>query len=126
MDHVMQVNAEHTLKSCLWYGANLKGDQAREEYMDVVRREFADAMGAAGHPDGACLIVEGTSGDELAMPVEVVPSHRRVFFSPEAISHVPHLIVRYGATPCGAPPRDGTKLLFGVDDDWGRLRRDSH
>lgn len=72
----------------------------------MLREHFADALGAAGRPDGA------------------VPE--AVFFSPAAIAAVPHLIVVCGAEPSPPPDRVCATLLVGKQSDWDLLPRALH
>lgn len=42
---------------CLWYRAALRDDLIAAGQVSMIREQFADALGAAGWPDGACLFL---------------------------------------------------------------------
>jgi hypothetical protein len=92
----------------------------------MLGEHFADALGAAGWPDGACLFLSGrhaagttTGADDRAVP-------EAVFFSPAAIAAVPHLIAVCGAEPSPPPHRACATLLVGQQSDWDLLPRGLH
>jgi hypothetical protein len=92
----------------------------------MIREHFADALGAAGWPDGACLFLSGrhAAGTRPGRDDGVVPE--AVFFSPAAIVEVPHLIVVCGAEPSAPPDRAGATLLVGKQSDWDLLPHELH
>lgn len=102
--------------SCLWYRAEMSARQ-----IPMLREHFADALGAAGWPDGACLFLSGGhttaagTGDDDSAAVEAV------FFSPAAIAAVPHLIAVCEAAPSPPPARVCATLLVGTESDWNLL-----
>jgi len=98
--------------SGVWYRAALSGEQVASGYVMAIRDQFAEAMTAAGDPDGACLFAT-TEGDA-------------VYFSPLSVSAVPHLIALLEAQPSPPPERSGASLLVGSDKDWDLLPRTIH
>jgi hypothetical protein len=92
----------------------------------VLTEHFADVLGAAGWPDGACLFL---SGDRIARrgprKDDSVVSEA-LFFSPVAIAVVPHLIAMCGAEPSHPPARAGATLLVGKQSDWDLLPHGLH
>jgi hypothetical protein len=87
---------------------------------------FADALEAAGWPHGACLFL---SEDRLSKARQgkdhsAVPA--AIFFSPAAITAVPHLIAMCGAEPSPPPDRDYATLLVGIQSDWDLLPQGLH
>ena len=103
------------MTSRVWYRAVLSADQVAAGHVNRISKLFAEALGAAGDPAGACLFV--TSPDAQS---------DMVFFSPAAVSSVPHLIAEYGAEPSGPPEREVAELLVGQDRDWKLLARTTH
>jgi hypothetical protein len=97
--------------SRLWYRARLADSCLGAQHVPVIGEHFADALGAADWPDGACLFVSGTD---------------TLFFSPTAIAAVPHLIVACGAEPSPPPDRACATLLVGRQSDWDLLQRELH
>jgi hypothetical protein len=97
--------------SGVWYRAALTAEQLSSGYMMAVRDQFAEAVTAAGDPDGACLF---TTGDDL------------VYFSPASVSAVPHLIAMLDAQPSPPPERAGASLLAGAQKNWDLLPRTIH
>ena len=97
--------------SGVWYRAALTAEQLSSGYMMAVRDQFAEAVTAAGDPDGACLF---TSSDDA------------VYFSPASVSAVPHLIAMLDAQPSPPPERTGASLLAGVQKNWDLLPRTIH
>jgi hypothetical protein len=96
------------------------------QHVPVLRDHFADALGAAGWPDGACLFLSGrhTARKRSGEHDSAVPE--AVFFSPAAIAAVPHLIVVCGAAPSPPPDRTRATLLVGKQSDWNLLPRELH
>jgi hypothetical protein len=88
--------------------------------------QFADALGAAGWPEGACLFLSGrhTTGTRPIEDDSLVPE--AVFFSPVAIAAVPHLIALYAAEPSPPPDRACVTLVVGKQSDWDLLPRGFH
>ena len=113
--------------SGLWYRAALSDERIATEYVAAIREQFADALKAAGWPDGACLFV--TSRDTRAGRAhkdEKAVKAAAVFFSPASISEVPHLIAVCGAEPSPPPDRACATLLVGTQTDWDLLPRRTH
>lgn len=115
------------MSSGMWYRAPLSGEQVAEGHVEIARRLFAAAMDDARAPAGACLFVTShdtrpseDSADETADNADAL------FFSPQAISAVPHLIAQYGARPSEPPDRSRAALLVGAVEDWDLLPRSSH
>jgi hypothetical protein len=101
----------------LWYQAALRHDGI-DELVSLLREQFTAAVEAAGWPEGACLFcVTGEAGNETAP---------QLFFSPAAISAVPHLIAACGAEPSPPPDRARATLLVGKQTDWDLLPHVSH
>jgi hypothetical protein len=92
----------------------------------MLRQHFADALAAAGWPDGACLVLttRQTSGKKVCDDDSAVAE--AVFFSPAAIAAVPHLIAVCGAVPSPPPDRECSILLVGKQSDWDLLPRGTH
>jgi len=92
----------------------------------MFREHFADALEAAGWPDGACLFLSGrhTAGKRTAKDDSAVPE--ALFFSPAAIAAVPHLLAVCGAQPSPPPDRACATLLVGTQSDWDLLPRGLH
>ena len=108
-----------TVTSCLWYRAVLPDSLIAARQVPMLREHFADALGAAGWPDGACLFRSGPhAADEQDSAVP-----EAVFFSPAAIEAVPHLIVLCGAEPSPPPDRAHATLIVGKQGDWDLLPR---
>jgi hypothetical protein len=115
-----------TVASCLWYRAVLCDSLVAAHQVPVLREHFADALGAAGWPDGACLFLSGhhTADAKPGQHDGAVPE--AVFFSPAAIAAMPHLIVVCGAEPSPPPDRVCATLLVGKQSDWDLLPRALH
>ena len=114
------------MTSCLWYRAVLCDAVIGTRQVSLIREYFADALGAAGWPDGACLFLRaghppGARASESHGAVGAV-----VFFSPAAIAVVPHLIAVCGAQPSPPPDRACATLLVGKQSDWDLLRCGHH
>lgn len=115
------------MPSALWYRAVLRDDSVVQGHVSAIREQFADALEAAGWPDGACLFVARRDGSGRrargrARAIEA----EAVFFSPASISAVPHLIAACGAQPSPPPGRAGATLLVGNPTDWDLLPRPTH
>ena len=113
------------MSSNLWYEAVLRDDRVIDEQISMIREQFTVALETAGWPDGACLFLGFTrSGtvpeDERAGEADAI------FFSPAAISAVPHLIAACGAKPSPPPDRARATLLVGKPADWDLLPRPTH
>jgi hypothetical protein len=96
----------------VWYRAALSAEQVSSGYVMAIRDQFAEAITAAGDPDGACLFTT-TAGDA-------------VYFSPASVSAVPHLIALLDAQPGPAPERTSASLLAGAQKDWDLLPHPTH
>lgn len=93
----------------------------------MIREQFADALGAAGWPDGACLFLITRDARPGRMRKDDPRGEAEaVFFSPAAISEVPHLIAVCGAEPSPPPERARATLLVGKLIDWELLPRPTH
>ncbi len=115
------------MTSGLWYRAALRDDLIAARQVSMIREQFADALGAAGWPDGACLFLI----TRHAPAGRVRDDHNAeeadaVFFSPAAIAAVPHLIAICGAEPSPPPDRAYATLLVGTTNDWDLLPRQTH
>lgn len=116
--------------SGLLYRAALRDDWIVDGHVAAIREQFADALGAAGWPDGACLFVTGRDtrtgrrrqdeNDDAPVDADAV------FFSPASVSAVPHLIAACGAEPSPPPERACATLLVGKQTDWDLLPRLTH
>jgi hypothetical protein len=107
--------------SQLWYRAVLCDALIAARQIPMIREHFADALGAAGWPDGACLFLSARHPGD-ARPGDddgAVPD--AIFFSPAAIAAVPHLIAACGAEPSPPPDRACATLLVGKQSDWNLL-----
>src|SRR5687768_7548955 len=102
------------MTSAVWYHASLSSEQVAAGHVTILQRLFAETVGTAAGVRDVCLFV--TCGEDLT----------RVFFSPNAIALVPHLIAQYGAQPSPPPERATAELLVGSDQDWNLLPRASH
>ena len=114
------------MSSRLWYRAVLRDAPTGACQLPMIRQHFADALGAAGWPDGACLFL-GTRhpGRRRARKHDSAVAEA-VFFSPAAIAAVPHLIAVCGAEPSPPPDRGYATLLVGKQSDWDLLPRGIH
>ena len=97
--------------SNLWYRAALPDAFLDARHVPMIGEHFADALDAAGWPDGACLFLSG---------------RHTVFFSPASIATVPHLIAVCGAAPSHPPDRVRATLVVGRQSDWDLLPRELH
>ena len=100
------------MTSGVWYRAALTAEQVSSGFLMAIRDQFAEAITAAGDPDGACLFT--TSEEDV------------VYFSPASVSVVPHLIALVDAQPSPPPERMGASLLAGSQKDWDLLPRTIH
>jgi hypothetical protein len=98
--------------SAVWYRAALSSEQVASGYVMAIRDQFAEALTAAGDPEGACLFATN-DGDA-------------VYFSPASVSAVPHLIALLDARPSPPPERSDASLLAGAQKDWDLLPRALH
>ena len=92
----------------------------------MIREHFADAVGAAGWPDGACLFLSTRHARARRARKDDRSVAEAVFFSPAAIAAVPHLIAVCGAEPSPPPDPACATLLFGKQSDWDLLPRRTH
>jgi hypothetical protein len=114
-----------TMTSRLWYRAVLCDALVDARQLPIIREHFAEALGVAGWPDGACLFlstrhVRGKARDDVSTVGEAI------YFSPAAIAEVPHLIAVCGAEPSPPPDRGCATLLVGRESDWDLLPRGTH
>ena len=114
------------MTSGLWYRAVLCDALVDGCKVDLIREQFADALGAAGWPDGACLFLSTRQRRGRRVRVDDSALAEAVFFSPAAIAAVPHLIAVCGGEPSPPPDRARATLLVGKQDDWDLLPRPSH
>jgi len=114
------------VSSCLWYRAVLCDSLIAVHQVPMLREYFADALGAAGWPDGACFFVSGQHTTDAPPRQDDGAVPEAVFFSPAAIAAVPHLIVVCGAEPSPPPDRVCATLLVGKESDWDLLPRALH
>ena len=112
--------------SGLWYRAVLCNALVGVSQVPKIREHFADALGTAGWPDGACLFLSTrqASGKKVREDDSAVAG--AVFFSPAAIAEVPHLIAVCGAVPSLPPDREPSILLVGKPSDWNLLPHGTH
>jgi hypothetical protein len=94
--------------------------------LPMIRDHFADALGAAGWPDGACLFLSTRHAPGKKAREDDSAGAEAVFFSPAAIAAVPHLIAVCGAAPSPPPDRACSTLLVGKESDWDLLPRPTH
>jgi len=114
------------MTSGLWYRAALGDDLIAARQVSMIRDEFADALGAAGWPEGACLFLITRHAPTRRMRGDHTEEAEAVFFSPAAIAAVPHLIAICGAEPSPPPDRACATLLVGTPSDWDLLPRQTH
>jgi hypothetical protein len=112
--------------SRLWYRAVLCDALVGVSQVPMIREHFADALGTAGWPDGACLFVSTRQASGKKVRENDSAVAEAVFFSPAAIAEVPHLIAVCGAIPSPPPVRECSILLVGKQSDWDLLPRDTH
>jgi hypothetical protein len=113
------------MSSNLWYEAVLRDDRIVDEQISMIREQFAVALETAGWPDGACLFLGSTRSGTVPED-ERAGEAQAIFFSPAAISAVPHLIAACGAKPSPPPDRVRATLLVGKPADWDLLPRPTH
>jgi hypothetical protein len=114
------------MTSRLWYRAVLPDAPIGACQVPAIREHFADALGAAGWPDGACLFLSTRHARRRRVRDKDNAAAEAVFFSPAAIAAVPHLIAVCGAEPSPPPDRRGATLLVGKESDWDLLPRGTH
>ena len=114
------------MTSRLWYRAVLCDALIGARQLPTFRKHFADALGAAGWPDGACLFLSRRhTATKRSREVDPATAEA-VFFSPAAIAAVPHLIAVCGGEPSPPPDRACATLLVGKPTDWDLLPRGLH
>jgi hypothetical protein len=114
------------MTSRLWYRAVLCDALIGVSQVPMVREHFADALGAAGWPDGACLFLNTRQASGKKAREDDCAVAESIFFSPAAIAEVPHLIAVCGAVPSPPPDRECSILLVGKQSDWDLLPRGIH
>ena len=114
------------MTSRLWYRAGLRDDLIAADHISKIREQFAEALGAAGWPDGACLFLVTRQRHTRGRVRTDDEEAEAVFFSPAAIAAVPHLIAACGAEPGPPPDRACATLLVGNESDWDLLPRQTH
>src|ERR1041384_7417783 len=107
------VTAANTMTSRVWYRAVLCEALVSACQIPVIREHFADALGAAGWPEGACLFLSTRHTRRRRLREDDNAAAEAVFFSPAAIAAVPHLIAVCGAEPSPPPDRASATLLVG-------------
>jgi hypothetical protein len=112
--------------SRVWYRAVLGDALVKACQVPVIREHFAEALGGAGWPDGACLFLSTRHARGKAARQDVSAVGEAIYFSPAAITAVPHLIAVCGAEPSPPPDRGCATLLVGKESDWDLLPRGSH
>ena len=114
------------MTSRLWYRGVLCDALIGACKVPTIRKYFADALGAAGWPDGACLFLSTRHARGRKVRDDDSAVAEAVFFSPAAIAAVPHLIAVCGAEPSPPPDRTCATLLVGEPSDWDLLPRRIH
>ena len=114
------------VNSRLWYRAVLCDAQISARQLPTLRQHVADALGAAGWPDGACLFLSGRQTTTKRPRKDDNATAEAIFFSPAAIAAVPHLIAVCGAEPSPPPDRASATLLVGKPPDWDLLPHGLH
>jgi hypothetical protein len=114
------------MASRLWYRAVLGDRLTGARPVLTLTEHFADVLGAAGWPDGACLFLSGNRIARKEPRKDDGTVAEVVFFSPVAIAVVPHLIAVCGAEPSPPPARAGATLLVGTPRDWDLLPHGLH
>jgi hypothetical protein len=107
--------------SRLWYRAVLCDALVGVSQVPMIREHFADALGAASWPDGACLFLSTRQASGKKVREDDSAVAETAFFSPAAIAEVPHLIAVSGAVPSPPPDRECSILLVGKQSDWDLL-----
>jgi hypothetical protein len=115
-----------TVTSRLWYRFGLRDGLIRARHVPMIRKHVADALGAAGWPDGACLFLSTARPRGKRARESASAAAEAVFFSPAAIAAVPHLIAVCGAEPSPPPERACATLLVGQQSDWDLLPCGTH
>lgn len=116
--------------SGVWYCATLTAEQIADGSVSIVQRLFtystrriADGFGvclfATSHDTRAGRLRENAEDDE-SLDADAI------YFSPESVRLVPHLIAYYGARPSAPPDRSRAALLVGTIEDWNLLPRADH
>jgi len=114
------------VNSRLWYRAVLSGALGADRAVLMLAEHFADVLRAGGWPDGACLFLSGARMARKESRKDDGAISEAVFFSPDAIAVVPHLIAVCGAEPSPPPARAGATLLVGKQSDWNLLPHGLH
>lgn len=114
------------MTSRLWYRAVFGNAPVEACQIPIIREHFADALGIAGWPDGACLFLSASRARGKAARRDVNAVGEAIYFSPAAIAAVPHLIAVCGAEPGPPPDRSCATLLVGKESDWDLLPRATH
>jgi hypothetical protein len=114
------------MTSGLWYRGVLNDALVDGCQVAMIREHFADALGAAGWPEGACLFLSTRHRRGRRVRVHDSAVAEAVFFSPAAIAAVPHLIAVCRAEPSPPPDRARATLLVGEQGDWNLLPRPLH
>jgi hypothetical protein len=111
------------MTSRLWYRAVLCEALVAASQLSMIRDHFADVLGAAGWPGGACLFLSTRQASGKKVREDDSAAAEAIFFSPAAIAEVPHLIAVCGAVPSPPPDRECSLLLVGKQSDWDLLPR---
>ena len=114
------------MTSRLWYRAVLCDALVNARRIPMIGEHFAEALGAAGWPDGACLFLSTHHTRVRRLRRGDNDVAEAVFFSPAAIAAVPHLIAVCGAEPSPPPDPACATLFVGKQSDWDLLSRRSH
>jgi hypothetical protein len=115
-----------TMTSCLWYRAVFGDALVDACQIPIIREHFAEVLGVAGWPHGACLFLSTRQVRGKGVREDVSAVGEAIYFSPAAIAEVPHLIAVCGAEPSPPPDRGCATLLVGKESDWDLLPRGSH
>jgi hypothetical protein len=111
---IVEQGRPSAVMSGFWYRAPLSNAPDAligARHVVMIGEYFAEALGGASWPSGACLFLSGSEA---------------LFFSPAAIAAVPHLIVACGAQPSPPPDRIGATMLAGRETDWELLPYELH
>jgi hypothetical protein len=114
------------MSSRLWYRAVFADTLVDASQISIIREHFAEAIGVAGWPEGACLFLSTRHVRGKAVREDVGAVGEAIYFSPAAIAEVPHLIAVCGGQPSPPPDRGCATLLVGKESDWDLLPRGSH
>ena len=112
--------------SRVWYRGVLCDALVAASQLSMIRDHFAEVLGEAGWPDGACLFLSTRQGPGKKVREDDSAVAEAIFFSPAAIAEVPHLIAVCGAVPSPPPDRESSLLLVGKQSDWDQLPRGTH